>query len=49
MYYFQKNSQEYKDAVELWDVFLATKNNILEREGTPKEKLIIRVGKLVSY
>lgn len=45
----QKNSQEYKDAVELWDVFIATKNNLLEREGTPKEKLVLRVGKLVNF
>ncbi|XP_025412250.1 protein polybromo-1 isoform X3 [Sipha flava] len=44
--FYKKNSQEYKDAVELWDVFLATKNNLMEREGTPKEKLVLRVGKL---
>lgn len=46
--YFQKNSQEYKDAVELYDLFVTSKNNLLEREGTPKEKLVIRVGKIVS-
>ncbi|VVC46090.1 Hypothetical protein CINCED_3A003697 [Cinara cedri] len=44
--FYKKNSQEYKDAVELWEVFLNTKNNLLEREGTPKEKIVIRVGKL---
>ncbi|XP_050428093.1 protein polybromo-1 isoform X2 [Adelges cooleyi] len=44
--FYKKNSQEYKDASDLWDLFESTKNNLLDREETPKEKLVLRVGKL---
>lgn len=55
MYYLQRNSQEHKDACEFWDLFLTTKQKMLEEQkggsddsSETKTKIILKVGKLVS-
>ncbi|KAG5885887.1 hypothetical protein JTB14_019148 [Gonioctena quinquepunctata] len=34
--FYKKNSQEFKDATELWDLFIASKNRIMGLEEDPK-------------
>ncbi|PNF18061.1 Protein polybromo-1 [Cryptotermes secundus] len=51
--FYKRTSQEYRDACELWDLFVSTKNKLLEdqRPGEDagqehKGKIILKVGKL---
>jgi hypothetical protein len=51
----QRTSQEYRDACELWDLFISTKTRLLEDQRSGEEtgqehkgKIILKVGKLVS-
>lgn len=48
----QRSSQEYKDANELWELFLQTKARIFdtldEVVNDNKAKIILKVGKLAS-
>ncbi|KAL0270693.1 UNVERIFIED_CONTAM: hypothetical protein PYX00_008011 [Menopon gallinae] len=50
--FYKKNTQEYKDAVELWEFFNNTKAKMLESddrssvESDKKGKIILKVGKL---
>lgn len=48
----QRNSQEYKDANELWELFSQTKARIFdtcdEVVNENKAKIILKVGKFVS-
>ncbi|XP_054286185.1 protein polybromo-1-like isoform X2 [Macrosteles quadrilineatus] len=53
--FYKRNSQEHKDACELWEFFLATKQKLLEdpksltSDETPeKGKIILKVGKLAA-
>lgn len=50
--FFQRSSQEYKDANELWDLFVQTKGRIFdtcdELVNENKAKIILKVGKFVS-
>lgn len=48
---FQRSSQEYKDASDLWELFLQTRSRIFDLSddaGDNKTKLILKVGKIVS-
>ena len=52
---FQRTSQEYKDACELWELYVSTKTKLLEDQKPGddagpehKGKIILKVGKLVS-
>lgn len=51
----QRTSQEYRDACEMWDLFISTKARLHEDQRTGEEtvqehkgKIILKVGKLVS-
>ncbi|KYN02038.1 Protein polybromo-1 [Cyphomyrmex costatus] len=46
--FYMRTSPEYKDATELWELCLNTKNRIMEEyeEPEPKGKLILKVGRL---
>ena len=46
----QRTSPEYKDATDLWELCLNTKNRIMDEyeETEPKGKIILKVGRLVS-
>lgn len=51
----QRTSQEYRDACELWDLFISTKARLLEDQKSGEEtgqehkgKIILKVGKLVG-
>jgi len=51
----QRTSQEYRDACELWDLFISTKARLVEDQRSGEEtgqehkgKIILKVGKLVS-
>ncbi|KAK6643901.1 hypothetical protein RUM43_000166 [Polyplax serrata] len=50
--FYKKNTQEYKDAVELWELFNTIKTKLLESddrssvESDKKGKIILKVGKL---
>lgn len=50
--FYKRTSQEYKDACELWELFLSTKNKLiedpksLEDSSEGKGKIILKVGKL---
>lgn len=50
--FYKKSSQEYKDACDLWDLFLMTKNRLLDdrnsEESEHKGKIILKVGKLAK-
>lgn len=48
--FYKKNSQEYKDACDLWELFLANKQRLIEGkdEDDHKGKLILKVGKLAK-
>lgn len=54
---FQRNSQEHKDACEFWELFLSTKQKMLDDpkgggvDDAPesKSKIILKVGKVVSF
>jgi hypothetical protein len=50
-----RTSQEYRDACELWDLFVSTKSKLLEEQRPGEDagqehkgKIILKVGKLVS-
>jgi protein polybromo-1 len=46
--FYKKNSQEYKDAIELWELFLTNKHKILntkEDEAETKGKIVLKVGR----
>lgn len=49
----QKNTQEYKDAIELYELYKSTKAKLTETddrssvESERKDKIILKVGKLV--
>ncbi|KAK7869922.1 hypothetical protein R5R35_013708 [Gryllus longicercus] len=49
--FYKRTSQEYKDACDMWDLFVASKNRLLDLdgrtdEGEHKGKIILKVGKL---
>jgi len=51
----QRTSQEYRDACELWDLFISTKARLVEDQRSGEEtgqehkgKIILKVGKLVG-
>ncbi|XP_044737785.1 protein polybromo-1 isoform X3 [Chrysoperla carnea] len=44
--FYKKNSQEFKDACDLWDLFITTKNRLIDEEAESKGKIILKVGKL---
>ncbi|CAL7944798.1 unnamed protein product [Xylocopa violacea] len=46
--FYMRTSPEYKDATELWELCINTKNRIMEEyeDSEPKGKLIIKVGRL---
>ncbi|XP_075218433.1 protein polybromo isoform X4 [Lycorma delicatula] len=50
--FYKRSSAEYKDAIELWDLFLSTKNKLMENlkcsdeSSESKGKIILKVGKL---
>ncbi|XP_011690266.1 PREDICTED: protein polybromo-1 isoform X2 [Wasmannia auropunctata] len=46
--FYMRTSPEYKDATELWELCVNTKNRIMEEyeEPEPKGKLILKVGRL---
>lgn len=51
--FYKRTSQEYRDACELWDLFVSTKNKLLEDQRTGEDtgqehkgKIILKVGKL---
>ncbi|XP_011065297.1 PREDICTED: protein polybromo-1 isoform X2 [Acromyrmex echinatior] len=46
--FYMRTSPEYKDATELWELCINTKNRIMEEyeEPEPKGKLILKVGRL---
>lgn len=54
---FQRNSQEHKDACEFWELFLSTKQKMLEDPkgaaaddaAESKSKIVLKVGKVVSH
>ncbi|KAF3422745.1 hypothetical protein E2986_05859 [Frieseomelitta varia] len=48
--FYMRTSPEYKDATELWELCINTKNRIMEEyeDPEPKGKLILKVGRLVS-
>ncbi|XP_046678722.1 protein polybromo-1 isoform X3 [Homalodisca vitripennis] len=54
--FYKRNSQEHKDACEFWELFLSTKQKILEDpksvgaddSSDSKSKIILKVGKLVG-
>lgn len=47
--FMQRTSQEYKDATELWELCINTKNRIMDEyeDSEPKGKIILKVGRLV--
>ncbi|GFG36133.1 hypothetical protein Cfor_02751 [Coptotermes formosanus] len=51
--FYKRTSQEYRDACELWDLFISTKTRLLEDQRSGEEtgqehkgKIILKVGKL---
>nr|CAD7452818.1 unnamed protein product [Timema tahoe] len=47
--FYKRTSQEYKDACELWELFVGTKSRLLdslEEASESKGKIILKVGKL---
>ncbi|XP_043583645.1 protein polybromo-1 isoform X5 [Bombus pyrosoma] len=46
--FYMRTSPEYKDATELWELCINTKNRIMEEyeDPEPKGKLILKVGRL---
>uniref|UniRef100_A0A1Y1MVM8 Protein polybromo-1 n=1 Tax=Photinus pyralis TaxID=7054 RepID=A0A1Y1MVM8_PHOPY len=47
--FYKKNSTEYRDACDLWELFLVNKNRLFDcKDGDeePKGKIILKVGKL---
>jgi len=51
--FYKKSSQEYKDACELWDLFIENKVRLFDKDtssedGDRKGKIILKMGKLVS-
>ncbi|KAG8292052.1 Protein polybromo-1 [Homalodisca vitripennis] len=54
--FYKRNSQEHKDACEFWELFLSTKQKILEDpksvgaddSSDSKSKIILKVGKLMG-
>ncbi|XP_046750131.1 protein polybromo-1 isoform X6 [Diprion similis] len=46
--FYMRTSPEYKDATELWELCLNTKNRIMEEyeDSEPKGKIILKVGRL---
>ncbi|KAF5282989.1 hypothetical protein FQA39_LY04860 [Lamprigera yunnana] len=49
--FYKRNSSEYRDACDLWELFLQNKNRFYDSrdgEDEPKGKLILKVGKLAK-
>ncbi|XP_063225163.1 protein polybromo-1 isoform X3 [Bacillus rossius redtenbacheri] len=47
--FYKRTSQEYRDACELWELFVANKNRLVDSEESGAEhkgKIILKVGKL---
>ncbi|XP_064212434.1 protein polybromo-1 isoform X5 [Tribolium castaneum] len=46
--FYKKNSQEYRDAIDLWALFLSNKHKLLntkDDEPEPKGKIVLKVGR----
>jgi len=50
--FYKRSTQEYKDACDLWDLFVESKSRFFDtdsptEEGEKKGKIILKMGKLV--